>query len=677
MHMCLLAHPQVAAVTPLVGHLGARHLAQLSWALGRLQASTTIKLRRRVRQHSLALLPAANGQDVAQLLHGLVQLQVPLTGAWLQACYSHVQQLCASGGLQAQSLAVITHSLATLVSRLEEQQQQQQQQQWPLLRPAAAASSAMAMPEPLVQQLLQASQRMLAATAAQRCDASHRTQRPQQHEEEQLRLAPAGLNMLVSALRLLKRDPGLAWQAAYMDAVRASMRSSDARNLPLLAAPLLRWRVQASQQWMRAYLAACAPLLRHMSAQGLTVLGHSLAGLGVQLSGTWLAGFLAALHSTQAASTPAGCSCVMHMLGSWRHALLLPPAHEGGLDEQAASLGAACVATFLRHGPCFTPEQLGMFCKGLSLWQPAGALQPQLDQQLHAVACSLLYGAHVASSNSSSSSRRAWRSSSSADGSRLRQRRRQQPSRQPRLTATTACNVLLALAVACPGAATPQLLSRLWAVWGSWLLPQTTPAHAAAAAWAVGRLRAPLPAQLAQGLCAQTLAAGDEASLLQVAQVLLRARQDAWDVDPAQLQALLALLLRKQADEVAQLQAERQVVYQHRQQQQAQEDEGNGSIDNAAVSQARAAAAAPGGPAALTAAAARLLGLANARLRACLAASAAAAAWAGLLSHGQRASALRLCQLYVPVLHASRQAVVQAYMGALLRAQSAASALSE
>jgi hypothetical protein len=143
------------------------------------------------------------------------------------------------------------------------------------------------------------------------------------------------------------------------------------------------------------------------------------------------------------------------------------------------------------------------------------------------------------------------------------------------------------------------------------------------------------------------------------------------------LQALLALLLRKQADEVAQLQAERQVVYQHRQQQQAQEDEGNGSIDNAAVSQARAAAAAPGGPAALTAAAARLLGLANARLRACLAASAAAAAWAGLLSHGQRASALRLCQLYVPVLHASRQAVVQAYMGALLRAQSAASALSE
>jgi hypothetical protein len=209
-------------------------------------------------------------------------------------------------------------------------------------------------------------------------------------------------------------------------------------------------------------------------------------------------------------------------------------------------------------------------------------------------------------------------------------------TRRARFTPTTLCNLLLALATACPDAATPPMLSRVWAIWADYLLPQTSPGHAATGAWAARRLQERPPPRLVSGWCGQVLAAADEASLLHVAQLLLHSREGAWLVEPQQVYALLAVLLNRQAGEVAQLQRQQQ---QHEGEQQQQQQQGSSSE-----------------------ASQRLYGRANHRLKACLAASAAAAAWAEVLTPRQRAAALWLCRQFADALHASRRHELQAHV---------------
>lgn len=174
----------------------------------------------------------------------------------------------------------------------------------------------------------------------------------------------------------------------------------------------------------------------------MAVLGHSLTALQVQPSPAWLLAYLTAADSTHLASTPAGCSYLMHTLGTlmqlgclhhqqqhihqqpqpqpvgaagMRQAVRAapaisssahaPPAGAGGGRDAAAGAGqsqdamaaaagqqllsmahvlaAQCIRCFLDHGHCFTAEQLGMFCKGLAQWGMRGT--PQLAGRLEQV----------------------------------------------------------------------------------------------------------------------------------------------------------------------------------------------------------------------------------------------------------------------------------------------------
>jgi len=166
--------------------------------------------------------------------------------------------------------------------------------------------------------------------------------------------------------------------------------------------------------------------------QGLAVMGHSLAAVHVRPSTAWLVAFLSAAGSSRLAATPAGCSYLMHMLGSWRQLGCLPQ-QVSSLDATAppTSVGAAtavaqpsapavtavggcsssdtadacgsaeaaaaaqqlqpvahqlarqCLQCFVDHGDSFTVEQLGMFCKGVAMWGMPGT--PQLASKLQQV----------------------------------------------------------------------------------------------------------------------------------------------------------------------------------------------------------------------------------------------------------------------------------------------------
>lgn len=91
-----------------------------------------------------------------------------------------------------------------------------------------------------------------------------RTPRPQQQQEA---LTPAGLVTLADALRRLQMDPPGSWQAAYVAAAHVLMRSSDARNLPLMLAPCVRWRWRPGRAWLQQYLVACQSQLPLMHRQ--------------------------------------------------------------------------------------------------------------------------------------------------------------------------------------------------------------------------------------------------------------------------------------------------------------------------------------------------------------------------------------------------------------------------
>ena len=173
--------------------------------------------------------------------------------------------------------------------------------------------------------------------------------------------------------------------------------------------------------------------------QGLAVLGHSLTALQVQPSPAWLLVYLTAADKTHLASSPAGCSYLMHTLGAWvqlgclRHQQQhqpqqLQPAGAPMLHQSATATGGSsssssttaprssgagsaghagqaqdamaaaagqqlqgmahalagqCIRCFMDHGHSFTAEQLGMFCKGLAQWGMRGT--PQLAERLEQV----------------------------------------------------------------------------------------------------------------------------------------------------------------------------------------------------------------------------------------------------------------------------------------------------
>jgi hypothetical protein len=162
----------------------------------------------------------------------------------------------------------------------------------------------------------------------------------------------------------------------------------------------------------------------HAALQGVAVLGHSLAALQVQPSPAWLAAYMAAADGCRLAATPAGCSFLMHTLGTWRQLGCLPqqeansascvpaaavaevsagtsstdgaagadPLQQVGpaaaarvqqLPALAHALAGQCLRCFLDHGHSFTAEQLGMFCKGLAQWGLRGT--PQLAARLEQV----------------------------------------------------------------------------------------------------------------------------------------------------------------------------------------------------------------------------------------------------------------------------------------------------
>lgn len=244
-----------------------------------------------------------------------------------------------------------------------------------------------------------------------------------------------------------------------------------------------------------------------------------------------------------------------------------------------------------------------------------------------------------------------------------RARRRRTAQQQQRPTAATLCSVLLALAVACPDAATPALLSVLWTAWSSWLLPMTTPAHAAGAAWAMGRLGVQPPQGLAQGLLQQLVMAAGDAQLQHLAAVLLEAKRGGWQVQQQQVSMLAAVVLEKQA---AELLAARQTA--------GVCGEGRRQCDCVAAATAATAqqplaqhgglGVGGNGSSSSSGAADRLYyGLANHRLKHWASAGAAVAAWCDLLPLQQLRSAVHLYSSCMEVLSvAEERGAVEAHL---------------
>lgn len=257
--------------------------------------------------------------------------------------------------------------------------------------------------------------------------------------------------------------------------------------------------------------------------------------------------------------------------------------------------------------------------------------------------------------------------------------RRFRTAPKQRVTAATLCNMLLALAVACPDAATPSVLSAVWTAWSSWLVPMTTPAHAAGAAWAMGRLGVQPPQDLAQGLLQQLGMAAGDAQLQHLATVLLEARRGGWQVEPQQVWMVMAALLEKQAAELSGLQV--QLGVQGGQQlwgepaaggsgaaddlqgRHAQQSRMHGFGDDlSSVAVGCAVREGEGGGGSSSIAAARLFGLANHRLKAWVMGAAAAAAWCDVMPLPTLQVAVQMYSRCVEVLSAEQQGAVEAHL---------------
>lgn len=221
--------------------------------------------------------------------------------------------------------------------------------------------------------------------------------------------------------------------------------------------------------------------------------------------------------------------------------------------------------------------------------------------------------------------------------------RRRRAARKQWLTARTLCSVLLALTVACPEAANPALLSLLWTAWSAWLLPTTTPAQAAAVAWAVGRLGVQPPPGFAQGLLQQLVVAAEDAQLQHLAAVLLEAQRGGWQQAQQQVPRLLQAMLRKQEAELQSC----QVV---------------GALSPAVLQPCSCG----GGVGSSSSSSSRLYyGQANHRLKGWVTAAAACAAWREALPLPQLQRAVEVYTSVVAGTPAEQGCAVEAYLQAL------------
>lgn len=384
-------------------------------------------------------------------------------------------------------------------------------------------------------------------------------------------------------------------------------------------------------------------------------MGQSLVALQVQPSAAWLCSFLVAADNTRLAATPQGCSFLIHILGSWQQLGCLHlnrPAAAGagqaagaaaGQGTEAAGTAAAgqqqqqqllarslltqCLQCFMDGRTTFNPEQLGMFCKGLALVGLRGT--PQLASRLHQVVLQ-----------------------------RLSHQTRPAAQRH-RLTATTLCNVLMALVVACPAAATPPLMARLWAAWSTWLLPTTTPAQSAAVAWATAQLpHVQVPQAFVQGLVQQLAVTAGEADLQHLAIVVLQAKQGCWPVQQQHMQVLLGHMLQKQAAELSAVVQGQACAHQAGGVSSSSAGDAvwcanmRTSEESSSTTSSTKSSSSGSGSVATTAV---LFGWSNHRLKAWGTAAAAAAAWRHIMSPEELRSALRVNTACVAVLPSSRE----------------------
>lgn len=266
---------------------------------------------------------------------------------------------------------------------------------------------------------------------------------------------------------------------------------------------------------------------------------------------------------------------------------------------------------------------------------------------------------------------------------------RHKGARQQRLTAATLCNILLALAVACPEAATPVLLSRLWAVWSAWLLPTTTAAHAAGVAWAAGRLGVQPPQAFAGALLQQLTVVPEGVQAQHVAAVLLQAKLGAWQVHKQHVVLLTGTMLQQQAAGLAGMRQAAAAGPQQQQHQQLAEAVGANSMRCEHLGVCHCGACAGGstyssgqpgasslqpryvsgsssstdsGSTCSGPAAARLYGLANHRLKGYVRAAACAAAWCDVLPQKHLQLAAQLYSRASELLPADERLDMQAHV---------------
>jgi hypothetical protein len=84
---------QEVAVTPVVHHLLPGRVCQLVWSLGQLGAKPNGQLVKTALRCSGRCMSFLQGQDLCQLLQGLVLLQLQPHLLWLDACCARVLQV--------------------------------------------------------------------------------------------------------------------------------------------------------------------------------------------------------------------------------------------------------------------------------------------------------------------------------------------------------------------------------------------------------------------------------------------------------------------------------------------------------------------------------------------------------------------------------------------------------
>ena len=85
--------PQEVALTPIIHHLAPGRLCQLVWSLGQLGVRPNGQLVKSVFRGSSRCMSFLQGQDLCQLLQGLVLLKLKPHILWLDACCARVLQV--------------------------------------------------------------------------------------------------------------------------------------------------------------------------------------------------------------------------------------------------------------------------------------------------------------------------------------------------------------------------------------------------------------------------------------------------------------------------------------------------------------------------------------------------------------------------------------------------------